>query len=164
MVPADALERVVTEKQRERHGDRAELVDRRMRNRHVRRLRRQDADAVATRNSARAKRVGEAIRLFGQIAESDGADDAVRPQIEDRRTLGRMLRPFVRDIDADVVARRNVPAEFARKAIEVADFGDHAASPRLCEPGRNPLTSPESEANPALEPESGLLRRHRSSQ
>ena len=61
-------QRIDAEQDRQRHRDRAELVDRDMAGGGLRRLRQQHRDAVAARDAVRGERVGEPVRGLAQPA------------------------------------------------------------------------------------------------
>ena len=112
-------ERIDAEQHRQRQRDAAELVDRDMAGRHFRRLRQQDGDAVAARNAVRAQHIGEPVGGLAQPAVGDGVFAPVRPRMQDGEPVGLERRPAVADIDADIVARRHLPAELAIDVVVV---------------------------------------------
>ena len=122
-------QRIDAEQDRERHGDCAELVDRDMPDRRLRRLRQQHRDAIAARHAVRRKRVGEPVRHLAQPAEADVLGLAVGADVEDREPAGINVGPLVADIDADVVARKLRPAKFAVQLVVVADVRKHEKVP-----------------------------------
>ena len=97
-------ERVGAEQDRERQRDRAELVDRDVDGRDLRRLRQQDRDAVAARDAVRGQRVGEPVRGLAQPAVADVLARGRPARTCDEREPARLaLRPAVADVDADIV-------------------------------------------------------------
>ena len=117
-------QRIDTEQDRKRHRDRTELVDRDMPGGGFRCLRQQHRDAVAARDAVRCERVGEPVRFLAQPAERDVLD-AVRAHVKDREPARIGVGPLVADIDADVVAGKLRPAEFAIKPVVVVDRWKH---------------------------------------
>ena len=118
-------QRIDAKENGKRHGDRAKLVDRDVPDRRLRRLRQQHRDAIAARNAVRRQRVGEPVGLLAQPAEADLFGPAVGADVEDREPVRIGLGPLVADIDADVVARKLRPAEFAVQLVVVADVRQH---------------------------------------
>ena len=118
-------ERIDAEQGGERHGDGAELVDGDMRGRRCRTLGQQDRDAIAGRDPVRREHVGEAVRGLAQGAVGDGSDAAVGRHVENGDARGIAGRPAVADVDADIVALRDTPAEGGEEAVVIADLGQH---------------------------------------
>jgi hypothetical protein len=75
------------------------------------RLRQQDRDPIAAADAAGRQHIGEPIRGIAQPAIADLVDVAVRAHIEDCGAARIEPRPAVADVDADIVARRHLPAE-----------------------------------------------------
>ena len=113
-IPEPDGHRVGAEAGRERHRDRAELVDRDVRDRGLRALRQRDSDPVAHADPARPQRVGEAVRVVRELAEGDAPRDLASVGDQDR---GRVARMTLADVDADVGLRRHPPAEAAVELV-----------------------------------------------
>ena len=86
-------QRIDAEQNRQRHRDRAHLVDRDMPGGRLRRLRQQHRDAVAARDAVRGERVGEPVRGLAQPAERDLFGPAVRAHVQDREPVRHPARP-----------------------------------------------------------------------
>ena len=123
-------QRIRAEQHGDRQGDGAELVDRDMRGRHFRRLRQHDGDAVAALDALRAQHVGETIGGFAQGAEADGLFAPVRMHMQDGEPRGIGVCPAVADIDADIVARRHLPAELAIDVVVIVEMRQHRHGPQ----------------------------------
>src|SRR5690606_1916147 len=113
--------------------DGTELVDADMRRRDFRRLRQQDRHAIAALNAMRAQHIGEAVGRLPQPAVADIVSTAVAMHMQDGETLRLLRRPAVADIDADIVPRRQLPAELADELVIGVGAGKHA--------GRNAIKS-----------------------
>ena len=118
-------QRIRPEQDRDRQRDRAKLVDRDMGGGDFRRLRQQDGDAVAALDAVRAQHIGEPVRGLAQGAVADGVFAPVRMDVQDGEPAGLSLRPAVADIDADIVARRHLPAELAIDVVVIGEAGQH---------------------------------------
>ena len=118
-------QRIGPEQHRERQRDGAELVDRDMGGGDFRRLRQQDRDAVAARDAMRAQHIGEPVGGLAQPAIGDGVLAPVRPHMQDGEPAGLARRPAVADIDADIVARRHLPAELAIDVVVIVQARQH---------------------------------------
>ena len=121
-------DRVDAEQHRERQRDGAELVDGDVDRRDLRRLRQQDRDAVAARNAVGGEHIGEPVRGLAQRAIGHLVDAAVGAHVEDGNAARFGLRPAVADVDADIVARRHLPAERTVERIVVARSGKHGGA------------------------------------
>ena len=108
---------------RQRHG--AEFVDRDMGGHDFRRLRQQDGDAVAARDAMRAQHIGEPVGGLAQDAEADGVFASIGMNVQDREPVRLLRRPAVADIDADIVARRHLPAELAIDVVVIVQARQH---------------------------------------
>ncbi len=128
-IPQPVAQRIDAEQDRERHRDRAELVDRDVSGGGFRCLRQQHRDAIAARDPVGDKRIGEAVRGFAQPTEGDRLVRAVRAHVEDREPVGLACRPFVADVDADVVAVELRPAEFRVELVVIVDGRKHGKVP-----------------------------------
>ena len=104
------LQRLGAKRREQRDGDGAELIDGDMHVSRFGRLRQQDADAIAARNVVDAEQI---CGLIGEVAELTVGKFAgtVRAYVDEREAFRLRGRPAVADIDADIVARRHLPAE-----------------------------------------------------
>ncbi len=101
-------QRILAEEGEERHRDEARLPRRDMGDRRLRRLRQQDREPVATPQAMGAQHVGEAVRELADVGEGEAL--LAMPLVEEDE--GEAVAALaVADIDADVVARRDLPAE-----------------------------------------------------
>ncbi len=102
-----------------------------MGHRRLRTLGEQDGDPVATPYAEAAKRVGEAVGQVLEAGEAEGLDSAMGGLMDQRQPVA-VACPFVANIDADVIALRNVPAKTAvHRVITVAGL-EHVGPPRGC--------------------------------
>ena len=106
-------DRVDAEQHCQRQRNCAELVDGDVAHCDGRPLRQQDRDPIAAPNAAGRERVGEPVRGFTQLAVIHFFNFAIGPHVENRSTRRIDLCPAVADVDANIVARRNLPAERA---------------------------------------------------
>ena len=100
--------RVRAEPRRERHRDRAQLVDGDVRDRRLGPLRQRDPDAIALADPLRPQRVREPVRVVRELAEGDAPGDLASVRDHDR---DRVARVALADVDAQVHLRRHLPAE-----------------------------------------------------
>ena len=100
--------RVRAEAGRERNSDRAQLVDRDVRDRRLGPLRQRDPDAISLADPPRPQRVREPVRVVGELAERDAPGDLAPVRDHDR---DRVARVALADVDAQVHLRRHLPAE-----------------------------------------------------
>ncbi len=113
------LQRVRPEQNRDRQRHRAELVDGDVRGGHFRRLRHEDRDAVAAFDALRAQHIGEPVGSLAQVAVADRLAAPVAMHVQNGESAGLARRPAVADVDADIVARRDRPAEIAIERVVV---------------------------------------------
>ena len=109
------FQRLDAKQQRQRHRDRAELVGRDMGNRRLEALRHQHRYPVAAADSRCAQPVSERVRSPRERAICQVARRPVGLIIEKRDAVGLARRPGIRHGDADVEARRDLPAEIVVK-------------------------------------------------
>jgi len=112
-IPQPIGDRLHPEQHGQRQRDGAELVDGDVAHCDGRPLRQQDRDPIAAPNAAGRERVGEPVRGFTQLAVIHFFNFAIGPHVENRSTRRIDLCPAVADVDANIVARRNLPAERA---------------------------------------------------
>ncbi len=110
------FERVGAEQERQRHGDRAEAIDRDVRDDGLGALRKDQRDLVAARDTHRRQRIREAVRLLLQVPERErgGRAGFVFPVEREARAVGR---PAAAARFGDREARRHVPP------VRRMDFG-----------------------------------------
>ena len=92
---------------------------------HFRRLRHEDGDAVAARDAVRGKHIGEPVGGLAQTPEADFVEAAIRPHMQDGEPAGIGGRPAVANIDADIDARRHLPAKGAGNVVVIVEIGQH---------------------------------------
>ena len=119
------VECIGAEERRQRQGDGAKLVDGEMRERDFMRLRQENRHTVALLHAFRAQRIGEPVRLLAQSAICESLDAAISENLDDRDALRIARRPAVAAIDADIVARRNVPPERRAQFVVIVNVGHH---------------------------------------
>ncbi len=102
------FERILAEEGEERHRDQARLPRRDMGDPRLRRLRQKDREPVAAPQAMGAQHIGEAVRELPYVGEGV-ALLAMALVEEDEGERAAALA--IADIDADVVARRDLPAE-----------------------------------------------------
>ena len=107
--------------ERQRNG--AELVNGDVARGDGRPLRQEDGDAVAAGDAARGEHVGEPVRGLAQRAVAHLLHGAIGGHVEDGGAAGLALRPPVAHVDADIVARRQLPAERAVERVVAARDG-----------------------------------------
>ena len=100
--------RVRAEARRQGNSDRAQLVDRDVRDRRLGPLRQRDPDAIALADTASPQRVREPVRVVRELAERDAPGDLAPVRDHDR---DRVARVALADVDAQVDLRRHLPAE-----------------------------------------------------
>ena len=100
-------------------------VDRDMDDRHRRALGQQQRDPVAPVDAALAKGVRQAIGAFAQAAVGERGDAPIRGHIEDGRSVRLRGGPAVADIDPDVVALGDLPAELGDEGVVVGSRREH---------------------------------------
>ena len=110
-------ERVGAEQHRERQRDRTELVDRDVGDGGLDALGKDDPDPIPAPYAEPGERVGEAIAEPFQIREGEGLLDALRVLDVDGSAIADVRVPIA-DVDADVVALRNVPPEACPNLVE----------------------------------------------
>src|SRR5260370_714214 len=93
----------------------ADLRDRRQENR----------AGVAARDAVGGERVGKPVGALFQPAVADLLARAVGEQIDQRQPVRIALRPPIAHVDADVVARRHLPAEFPVELVVVCYVRQH---------------------------------------
>ncbi len=81
-----------------------------------RRLRQQDADAIAALYALGAKQVGGLVGPVAELAVGE-LSVAIRAGVDQRQPVRLSRRPAVADIDADIIEIRNVPAETAAQLL-----------------------------------------------
>ena len=106
--------RVRAEARRQGNGDRAQLVDRDVRDRRLGPLRQRDPDAIARADTASAQRVREPVRVVRELAEGDAPSDLAPIRDHDR---DRVARVALADVDAQIDLRRHLPAEVAVQSL-----------------------------------------------
>src|SRR5215831_18803572 len=111
-----------------RQRDGAELVDGDVAHRDRGSLRQQQRDAIPAPDAAGGERVGEAVRGLAQRAVAHLFHRALGAQVENGGARGIDLGPAVADVDADIVARRDLPAERLVERAVVARGGKDVAS------------------------------------
>ena len=112
--------RLGSEEHRQRQRDGAELVDGDVAHRDGGALRQQQRDAITPLNAVGSERIGEPIRGFAQRAITHLLDLSAAAHIENSGPRRIALRPAVADVDPDVIARRDLPAERAIERAVVA--------------------------------------------
>ena len=110
-------ERVGAEQHRERQRDRAELVHRDVGDSGLDALGQDDADPVPAPDAEPVERVGKPIAEPLQLCEREGPLRPLRVLDEDGGAVADVSVP-VADVDADVVARGDVPAEAFPNLVE----------------------------------------------
>ena len=118
-------DRLEPEQHRQRQRDRAEFVDGNVAHCDGRSLWQEDRDAIALGNPARSKRVGQPIRGLAQCAVTDLLHRAIRTQVKNGSSRRIDPRPAVADVNADIVERRDLPAERAIERAVFARGGKH---------------------------------------
>ena len=118
-------QRIGAEQDGDRQRDGAELVDRDMRGGDFRHLRQHDGDAVAARDAMRAQHIGEPVGGVAQGAVADRVLPPVGMDMQDGEPVRLVHRPAVADIDADIVARRDIPAELAIDFVVIVETRQH---------------------------------------
>ncbi len=108
---------VNAEEDGERHGDRAELVGRHMRDGHVPPLRQHDGDPVAAADARGGQRGRQPVGGLPELAVGQGFDPAVRLGLDHGRPAGLGGGPCVAAGGGDVEARRNAPAEAGDEGV-----------------------------------------------
>jgi hypothetical protein len=128
---ADAvLERVGAEQHRERHRDRAEAIERDVRDRGLEALRQHERDAVAAGDAEHAQRRREAVGGGVDLAVGEIAADAVLVLEADRDRVGLLPRPARAADFGDVEVTRNVPAKAGVELAVAIDRSAHSGSAR----------------------------------
>ena len=87
----------------------------------------------------RAQDIGEAVGCLLEPAIAEGIDLAVGARMDDRwpRRIGGS--PAVADINADIVASRDLPREAAAEFVVISKLGQHRApQPREIKPPQQP--------------------------
>ena len=132
-------ERVGAEQHRERQRHRAELVDRDVGDGGLDALGQDDADPVPAPDAEPVECVGEAIAEPLQLGEREGP---LRPLCVLDVDGGAVadVRVSIADIDADVVARGNVPAEAFPNLVERE--GRLFDEPHVLSASRHPSSGP----------------------
>src|SRR5262249_53879692 len=82
--------------------------------------RQEQRDAIAAPDAAGSERVGEAVRGLAQRAVAHLFHRAVGAKVENGSARRIDLGPAVTDVDADIVTRRDLPAERAVERAIVA--------------------------------------------
>ncbi len=100
--------RVRAEASRERHRDRAELVDGDVRDRRLGPLRQRDPDAIPFPHAPRPQHVREPVGVVGELAEGDAPRDLAAVRDDDRDGIARLA---LANVDTKVHPRRHLPAE-----------------------------------------------------
>src|SRR5262249_59917861 len=109
----------------------AEVVEGEGAARDRRSLRQEQRDAIAAPNATSGERVGEAVRGLAQRAVAHLFHRAVGAQVENGGARRIDFGPAVADVDADIVTRRDLPAERAvERAIVARGRKDVARVPR----------------------------------
>ena len=93
-----------------------------------RRLRQHNRDAVARLDAVFAQDIREPVRSLAQPAKGNAVFAPVRMHVQDGEAAGLGVGPFVATVDANVIARRNFPAELAREGVEVFGVRQHWAA------------------------------------
>ena len=116
------LERFRPEQDRERQRNRAELVDREVRDHGFDRLRQHDRDPVAALDTARTQRIGEPVRHGLELAEAVTGALARRVFIEYRDAIRVLLMALAHPF-GDVQPRWDRPAKPGTNPVEIACRG-----------------------------------------
>src|SRR5215469_8956029 len=98
---------------------------------HFRRLRQQDRNAVAARNSLHAQHVGKAIGCFTQPAVGDLLFASVRTYMQNGQAIGLLFSPAIANIDANIVSGRHRPPKLTIESFVVLDARQHRHDAKL---------------------------------
>ena len=104
-------QRVDAEEHEQRDGNRTKFGHRDMTEGGFGGLGKKNSYAIALANSVRGQQVRQPVRLVSEFAEIVFARDAVRVDKDERQFVRVDTRPFVADVDADVVVFRNLPSK-----------------------------------------------------
>ena len=136
-------QRVDTEEICERHRDGAQLVDGKMAEQRLRRLRQQQCHPLAAGDPLRLQRIGEPGGRLVEPAIGPALDAAVLAKMQQRLALGRAGGKGAAGDVGDVVARRDPPAESGNECLVAVGALQHRSSRlRAARPARQaPATS-----------------------
>src|SRR5690606_13287115 len=125
-------------------GNSAQLMDGNVSIGRLRALRQQDRHAIALPDTAFTQQVGKPIGALAQPRVTVFASFAVCADVYQRQAAGLLLRPFVADIHAHVVAFWYPPRKLAVQLVIGCGVDEHAATPGSPEAGvilrRTPAT------------------------
>jgi hypothetical protein len=105
-------ERIYAEEHEQRDGNRTKFWHRDMtQGGFLGGLRKKNSYTIAPANSVRGQQVRQPVRLISELAEIVFARTAVRFDKDERESVRVDTRPFVADVNTDVVMFRNLPIE-----------------------------------------------------
>jgi hypothetical protein len=146
------LQRLAAEEHRQRHRDRAQAVDRDVRDGRLEALRHHDGHAVAACHAEPRQRVRQPVGGLVQLAVAVVGAAAVLVLPGDGHRLGRAPRPARAADLGDVEARRHLPAQAGVDAVVAVGRGPSAAGPRrhrdACAPTQAGAAAKRASASP----------------
>jgi hypothetical protein len=124
------LERVGAEQHRQRHRNRAEAIQRNVRDRGLEALRQDERDAIAAPDTELAQRGGKPVGVAVELAVAEVGARSVLGLEADRDRAGPLLRPARAANVGDVEVGRHVPAKAGVQLGVAIDAVSHAADRR----------------------------------